>query len=188
MNKRYAMIAAVFSTVILTLSPAPTVSAREKPHPDKRLVITEATPAPAETPAYWVDDLYEKMVAGDGEAVFAIISAPDFAEKCSAFAHEEIAWSTDYNLLTSDGKVIWALIGLEKATVDVLYCANPEHSNVCKEYGYGDYAYFMDEVECIETGEKDFDKYWIVFDQYYMFGNSTPYPVEPGEIDGVLHM
>ena len=69
----------------------------------------------------WVDDLYNKMIAGDYEAVFEIITAPDFIEKCDVFEHKEMYWSMDYNLLTSDGNIVWALDSLEEEWINVAY-------------------------------------------------------------------
>lgn len=61
----------------------------------------------------WVDDLYQKILAEDADAVFDIMEEPEFIEKCEMYPHTEVVWSVDYRLATSDGYVIWVLKAID---------------------------------------------------------------------------
>ena len=134
----------------------------------------------------WVDDLYAKMIAGDYEAVYAIMEASDFLDKCNEFAHEEVVWSMDYCLTTSDGKVIAVIKSLNDDTVTVAYCVHKEHySNEIDGVAYpndifeGDYCY-----EII-----DGKKTCLINDQYLDLDVSTEkLDVPSGAIWEVFHM
>ncbi|NBJ99933.1 hypothetical protein D5282_22220 [bacterium 1xD8-48] len=109
----------------------------------------------------WVDDLYQKIIAEDADAVFAIMEQPDFIEKCEEFPHSEVVWSIDYSLLTSDGKIFWVL---KSINYDDLYvtCSPDLNAADCEVggavEGCGDYTY------SIEDGERNFyDGFFGVF-------------------------
>ena len=86
----------------------------EEEFEDGEGAVTETIPLSGN----WVDDLYQKIIAEDVDAVFAIMEQPDFLEKCEEFPHSEVVWSIDYSLLTSDGKIFWVL---KSINYDMLY-------------------------------------------------------------------
>lgn len=58
----------------------------------------------------WVDDLYQKILAEDADAVFAIMEEPDLQKRCEVFQYSDDSSGTRmYRLLTSDGNIFWAL-------------------------------------------------------------------------------
>lgn len=99
----------------------------------------------------WVDDLYSKIIAEDVDAVFAIMEQPDFIERCEKFPNTFLAWSTDYNLSTSDGKNLWVVKGAESSFLSVAFYPNGYNYgapvNVYGELlgapatGWGDYVF-----------------------------------------------
>lgn len=133
----------------------------------------------------WVDDLYAKMIAGDYEAVYAIMEASDFLDKCNEFAHEEFYTDVDYCLTTSDGKVIGVMKDLDYDFMCVAYCVHKEHyieeidgvaySSVISG---GDYCYF------IEGGEKS----CLINDQALDLDYGTQRDVPSGKLWYALHV
>ncbi len=98
----------------------------------------------------WVDDLYQKIIAEDADAVFAIMEQPDFIEKCNTYPHMTVTWSIDYNLSTNDGKDIWVVKGIDDSYLAVAFF--PEGYNYgfptngheilgAPAVGWGDYIY-----------------------------------------------
>lgn len=120
----------------------------------------------------WIDDLYQKMISGDIEAVYAIILAPDFMEKCSEYAYEyqEINNYTiglQYGLLTSEGKTIVInefspVVGVR--SVYAFYCVHedePRIGFVSKTVSGGDYYYS-------NTSPEEFNgRSWLIENAYY---------------------
>lgn len=95
----------------------------------------------------WVDDLYQKIIAGDAEGVFGIITASDFIDKCEMFPYEVVAWSNDYRLTTSDGKFIWVVKEIDGVFLSVAY--HPDHNYYDPAWGTpevfeGSYVYEID--------------------------------------------
>ncbi len=80
----------------------------------------------------WVDDLYQKIVAEDADAVFAIMEEPDFLERCEMYPHIEVVWSVDYRLTTSEGYVFWVLKAIDD---DDLYVTCTPNSTISKYEG-----------------------------------------------------
>lgn len=121
----------------------------------------------------WVDDLYNKIIAEDVEAVFAIMEQSDFIERCEKFSNTFLAWSTDYNLSTSDGKNIWVVKGSESSFLSVAYYPNGYNygapDNVYGELlgapatGWGDYVF-----EFNHEGKKE----WLIKSIAYLADGS----------------
>ncbi len=96
-------------------------------HVDFQDILDRVAEREKQAQGTWVDDLFAKMMAGDYEAVYAIMEAPDFIDKCSEYPHEEVYWSMDYCLTTSDGKVIGVIRSLDYDVLHVAYCVHDEH-------------------------------------------------------------
>lgn len=122
----------------------------------------------------WVDDLYQKMISGDAEAVYAIILEPDFIEKCSEYAFESQVVDnfsgTHYGLLTSEGKIIVINEYIHPAGADyawsiyAFYCVHedePRIGFVPETVSGGDYFYEFTSPEAYNG------KVWLIGDTYY---------------------
>lgn len=110
----------------------------------------------------WVDDLYQKMISGDIEAVYDIILDSGFIEKCSEYEHEEVYNSTEYGLLTSEGKIIVIkdLKDGEYKYLCALYCVHEDEPRMWlfpNTASGGDYYY-----ECRSDVDYYNDKSWLI--------------------------
>lgn len=130
----------------------------------------------------WVDDLYEKMIAGDINAVFSIITASDFPEKCSVFKYTETYYSMEYTLLTSDEKVV----GVYDYNTDdgylgisVAYCVHDEDY----ESGRPNYIRDGDYIYQIVDGKRE----WLVDNKYHTH-DGTDGELSAGEWWGAYHI
>lgn len=126
----------------------------------------------------WVDDLYQKIIAEDVDAVFAIMEQPDFVEKCEAFPHTEVVWSMDYRLSTSSGKDIWVVRAIEYDGLSVAYCPSGMgySENEAPPIYAGDYMF------SIEFGLKK----WFVGTTYHD-GSGDTLEIEEGEFFETFH-
>ncbi len=72
----------------------------------------------------WVDDLYQKILSEDADAVFAIMEEPDLRERCEAYQYSDDEYGTRmYRLLTSDGNIFWALGGTDRDDIFNISCS-----------------------------------------------------------------
>lgn len=105
-------------------------------------VETSEEPAVAAASATWVDDLYQKIVAGNVEAVYAIICSPDFIAKCNEYPHQENSWRMEYCLLTSDNKLVGVVKELNgDGYIAAFHC--PHQAEWPNGFTAGDYLYEM---------------------------------------------
>lgn len=127
--------------------------------------------------AAWVDDLFQKMITGDSEAVFAIMSESNFIEKCNEYEHKEVTWSMDYRLLTSDGKMVGVVNSIEEGYdwISVSYCIHGW--DWPQDVGEGDYYY------SIERGERT----WLI-GNLYQGSDGSVHELPEGAIFMVYHM
>lgn len=122
----------------------------------------------------WIDDLYQKMISGDSEAVYAVILEPDFIEKCSESAYDyqvvDDFSGTQYGLLTSEGQTIIINEYIHPAGADfawsiyAFYCVHedePRVGFVPETVSGGDYYYGFTSPE--EYNGKD----WLIGDTYH---------------------
>lgn len=108
----------------------------------------------------WVDILYQKIITKDTETVFAIMELPDFIKKCEEFPHSEEYWSVDYSLLTSDGKIFWALKAIDSNTL-IVSCSpnrNADNYDIGGEALVGKYEFSIDDGERTYTEYEDGDE------------------------------
>lgn len=128
----------------------------------------------------WVDDLYQKMVAGDAEAVYSIISSSDFVTKCSAYEHRlnEEWMHMMYMLYTSDNKFIGvAKDYYDDTTISVYHCIH--YSDWQDHVEMGDYFY-----QLIFGGTISEVRIYVIENvRYDSFGDS--YVLSPGEYTNV---
>lgn len=128
----------------------------------------------------WVDELYEKMISGDCDAVFSIITEPDFLEKCSVFKHAKRNWAVEYELLTSDGKVVGVFDSVYDDYFAVAYCVH----NPSKRPNYiyaGDYVYEI----------ADGRKQWLIDNKSHGYSDGEgwfDYELSAGEGYNVFHV
>ena len=99
--------------------------------------------------ANWVDDLYHKIIAEDVDAVFSIMTASDFIEKCEMYPHEFFTWSMDYSLSTSDGEIVWVVNDPDGSFLSVAYRPGDTYDGGCYDgsappVGWGDYVFEID--------------------------------------------
>ena len=93
--------------------------------------------------ANWVDDLYHKIIAEDVDAVFSIMTAPDFIEKCEMYPHK---YSSDYSLSTSDGEIVWVVTDPHYLSVSYhpegyKYGGGYNDDGLAPAVGWGDYVF-----------------------------------------------
>lgn len=130
----------------------------------------------------WVDDLYQKIITEDVDGVFAVMSEPDFIEKCEQYPHEFITWSTDYCLSTGDGKTIWVVKAEEGEFLSIAYYPEGSRYGVTEgapAVGWGDYVF--------EFGH-DGQKQWFIKTIGYYESDESAFEMPENEIWEVYHM
>lgn len=126
----------------------------------------------------WVDELYQKMVDGDVNAVFEIMKEDDFIENCNLYPHRDVVWSTDYTLFASGGEVITVVKSIDSDNVIVVHSPSDpftQAADVCA----GDYAY--------ETAGGN-GVFWMVGTNVVYYSDGRTYTLEENDIWEVFHM
>ena len=90
----------------------------------------------------WIDDLYEKLIAYDIEAVFEILQDPDFEKKVEPYLYPEFSdWDDEagYKLYTTDYKLVGVImqdINTEEPDIFAFYSEEEDHGFV--DIGHGE--------------------------------------------------
>lgn len=109
---------------------------------DFQMILDEAEKLEQEKP--WVDVLYEKMISGNYEDVYAIMEASDFSSNCNksrCFRSYDGGWYKEYYLLTSSDNMVYAEVSssTDYLSLSVAHCIHDPNYN--GDIHIGDYYY-----------------------------------------------
>lgn len=90
----------------------------------------------------WIDDLYEKLIAYDQEAVLAILHEPDFVDRLQPYLYPEFSdWDDEagYKLYTSDYKMVGVVMQhLQNDQPDIFAFYSEQEDQGFEGIGYGE--------------------------------------------------